>query len=94
MFPDGEYLHATIKDTDQCIITCLPIKPNNMINIKCDLGFLINVPSKIYPTKNQKTDQMLHESILVFITIKEYMQHMVYFQIDQVYAEHAKKMMI
>ena len=38
MFPYGEFLHATIKDADQCI-TCLTIKPQNMIHIKCDLGF-------------------------------------------------------
>ena len=36
-FTDGEFLHATIKYAAQCI-TCLPIKPKNMINIKCDLG--------------------------------------------------------
>ena len=38
VFIDGECLHATIKDAAQCI-TCLPIKANNIINIKCDLGF-------------------------------------------------------
>ena len=38
VFPDGEYLHATIKDTDQCI-TCLPIELDKVIHIKCDLGF-------------------------------------------------------
>ena len=38
VFPDGEFLHDTIKDTAQCI-SCTNIKPNNMIHIKCDLGF-------------------------------------------------------
>ena len=38
LFTDDEFLHATIKDTDQCI-TCLPIKPNKMTYIKCDLDF-------------------------------------------------------
>ena len=38
VFPDDEVLHATIKDADQCI-TCIPIKPKNMIHINCDLGF-------------------------------------------------------
>ena len=38
MFPDGGCLHNTIKNAAQCI-TCLPIKPNNIINIKCDLFF-------------------------------------------------------
>ena len=35
---DGEVLHDTIKYADQCI-TCNPIKIENMINIKYDLGF-------------------------------------------------------
>ena len=38
VFPCGECLHATIKDTAQCI-TCLPIKSKNITNIKCALGF-------------------------------------------------------
>ena len=38
VFPDDECLHATIKDAAQCI-TCLSIKPNNMIHIKFDLVF-------------------------------------------------------
>ena len=35
VFPDGGCLHGTIKYAAQYI----PIKPNNMIHIKCDLGF-------------------------------------------------------
>ena len=38
VFPDGNFLHDTIKGSSQSI-TCIPIKPNNMINIKCDMGF-------------------------------------------------------
>ena len=38
VFPDGGCLHDTIKYEAHCI-TCLTIKPDNMINIKCDLGF-------------------------------------------------------
>ena len=38
VLPCGECLHATIKDTAQCI-TCLPIKSKNITNIKCALGF-------------------------------------------------------
>ena len=38
VFLYGEYLHATIKNSAQCI-TFLPIKPNNMIHIKCALSF-------------------------------------------------------
>ena len=37
-FLDCECLHATIKDAVWCI-TFLHIKPNNMILIKCALGF-------------------------------------------------------
>ena len=33
VFPDGEFLHATIKDAAQCI-TCISIKPNNMIHVE------------------------------------------------------------
>ena len=40
LFPYGEYLHATMKDSAQCI-TCLPIKPNNMIIINFSLVFLL-----------------------------------------------------
>ena len=35
VFPDSEFLDATIKDAYRCI-TCITIKPNNMIHIKCD----------------------------------------------------------
>ena len=38
VFPYGGVLHATIKYEAQCT-TCIPIKPKNMINIKCNLGF-------------------------------------------------------
>ena len=38
VFPDCECLHATIKYTTQCI-TCLPNKPNHMININFTLVF-------------------------------------------------------
>ena len=38
VFVDGECLHDTIKKSAQ-FITCLPTKQNNMIYIKCDLGF-------------------------------------------------------
>ena len=51
VFPDGECLHATIKDAAKCI-TYIPVKPNNMINIKCDFGFVTNVLSSISPMNN------------------------------------------
>ena len=38
MFTYGECLHATSKEADH-YIACIPVKPNNMINIKCALGF-------------------------------------------------------
>ena len=59
VFPYGECLHATIKYEVQWI-TCIPIKPNNMINIKCDLGFMMNVMSKLFLMNNYMMDQMIH----------------------------------
>ena len=38
LFSYGEILHATIKDSSQCI-TGLPIKEKKMIHIKCALVF-------------------------------------------------------
>ena len=52
MFPDGEFLHDTIKDAAQCI-TYLPIKPNNMININCDLCFCYECPEYNIPNEEQ-----------------------------------------
>ena len=43
LFSDGEFLHDTINDVAQCI-TCLTNKPNNVINIKCDLGVYDEFP--------------------------------------------------
>ena len=37
-FLDSENLHATIKYSGQWIF-CTPVKPNNIINIKCALVF-------------------------------------------------------
>ena len=38
VFPYGECLQDTTKDAADCI-TCYPIKPKNMINMNCALGF-------------------------------------------------------
>ena len=38
LFSGGEILHATDKDAAQCI-SCIPIKPKDMIRIKCDMFF-------------------------------------------------------
>ena len=38
VFPVGECLHAKIKDAAHCI-TFIPIKPNNIVHIKCAMGF-------------------------------------------------------
>ena len=35
---DGYFLHSTIKIAAQ-FMSCTPIKPNNIINMKCTLGF-------------------------------------------------------
>ena len=50
VFPDGECLHATIKDVSQCI-SCTPINPNNSIQMNCDLGFCDKFPKYIIPDK-------------------------------------------
>ena len=51
VFPYGEFLHARVKYVAQ-YITCLPIKPNIMIHIKCDLVFLMNFLSTILLMEN------------------------------------------
>ena len=43
VFPDGECLHANIKDAAQSI-TCNPIKPNNIIHMKRALVFCDECP--------------------------------------------------
>ena len=48
MFPYREYLHATIKYLSQRI-TCITIKPENMINMKCALGFCDEFPDYNIP---------------------------------------------
>ena len=58
VLPDSEFLHATIKYSAK-YITCFPIKPNNMIHIKCDLGFLMNFLSTIFLMKKYMMDQMI-----------------------------------
>ena len=49
VFPDGECFYDKIKDADQCI-TCLPIKPKNMINFRCAFLFYectnCNIPNE------------------------------------------------
>ena len=63
VFPDDESLHATIKDSAQCI-TCLPIKPKNMIHIKCALGFFDEFPE--YNVINEELDDGPNASIIHF----------------------------
>ena len=46
VFPDIEYLNATIKYAAHCI-TCLPIKPDNIIHIECDSIYLNEFMSTI-----------------------------------------------
>ena len=48
VFPDGECLNATIKDTAQCI-SCTPINLNNIIPMKCDLWFCDGCTKYIIP---------------------------------------------
>ena len=63
MFPDGECLHATIKYAAQCI-TCIHIKPRNMIHIKCDLGFCDECPE--YNIIDEEIDDGTNDSIINF----------------------------
>ena len=63
VFPDGECLHTTIKDAVECI-TCLPIKPKNMIRIKCALGFCDECPE--YNIPSEELDDGPNASIIHF----------------------------
>ena len=68
MFSDGECLHAAIKYSYWCI-TCLPIKQNNMIHIKCDLGFFVECPEYIIP------DEVLYDgpnSLIIHFSVYTY----------------------
>ena len=51
IFPDGEYLHATIKDAAQCI-TCLTVKKNVWFIASVIWGFVVYFLSKIFLMKN------------------------------------------
>ena len=55
VFLYNECLHANIKYAAQCI-TCIPIKPNNMIYIKFASDFLMNLLSTIFLMKNYMLD--------------------------------------
>ena len=65
VFLDSECLYATIRDAYQCI-TCPNIKPNNMVNIKCDLSFCDAFPEcnitdeELYDGQN---DSLIHFSV-------------------------------
>ena len=48
IFSDGEFLHADIKYAAQ-FISCTPIKLDNIIHIKCALGFYGEIPKYIIP---------------------------------------------
>ena len=59
MFPDDKFLYATINDGSHCTL-CNPIKPRNIIHIKLDLGFVVNIISTLFLLKNYIMDQMIH----------------------------------
>ena len=48
VFPDDEFVYATIKDEYQ-FIYCTPIKPNNIFNIKWGFGFCYDYPDYNIP---------------------------------------------
>ena len=63
MFPYSECLHATIKDTSQCI-TCIDIKPNNMVHVRFDLSFCDEFPE--YNVPSEELDDVPNASIIHF----------------------------
>ena len=63
VFPDGENLHATIKNAAQCI-SCTPIKPKNIINIKFALGFCADFPK--YNIPDEELDDGTNYSLIHF----------------------------
>ena len=76
VFRYGKCLHATINNEVQCI-TCIPIKPKNIIQIKCDLYFCDEYHE--YNITDEELDDgpnalWIH---LFFIPINEDVQHMV-----------------
>ena len=65
MFPYGDFLRATTKYTAQCI-TRLSIKPNDGININCDVGFCEEFPEYIIPDEELdygKNASLIHFSV-------------------------------
>ena len=68
MFPDGEFLYATIKDAAQCI-NCLPIQPKNMVNIKCDSSIFDEGPEHIIPDEEKNDGPyalLMHLSVYTY----------------------------
>ena len=68
VFPYGGFLHDTIKDVAQYII-CLPIKPNNMINIKyvlvfCDECTEYNIPNE--ELDDDPNTSLIHFSVYTY----------------------------
>ena len=59
LFPGGEFLYATVKYATQCT-ACLPIKPENIINIKCAFYLFRNFLSKVFLMENYTMDQMIN----------------------------------
>ena len=68
VFPVGECLNDTIKDSSWRI-TCLTIKPKNMINIKCTLGFCDEFNDYIITDEEQydgPNDSIIHYSVYTY----------------------------
>ena len=65
VFPDDEFLHATVKYAAHCI-SCTAIKPKNIINMKCALGFCYECSEYILPDEeldDGQNDSLVHFSV-------------------------------
>ena len=91
-FPCDECLHAIIKDSAQWI-AYLPIKPKNVIHIKCALGFCDEFPG--YNITDEELDGGPNTSIIHF-SVYTYQgrcaTHCI-IPMDQVYSYYVNKMM-
>ena len=63
VFPDGEFLHATIKYEDQCI-SCTTIKPKDIIHIKRALDFFYECTE--YIILDEELDDRLNSPLIHF----------------------------
>ena len=63
VFPVGECLHDTNKDVYKSSV-CYPIKPKNIIHMKCDLLFFDKFTKWIIP--DEELDDGPHDTLVIF----------------------------